>query len=87
MFYIVVRPQHTKVKNSLERLLYKISLLFFHTITFSASKVFRMYKNSQAFQRGAIFSAPVQTGPQAHPASSIMGTGAVPSGKATDARR
>jgi len=30
---------------------------------------------------GAIFSAPVQTGPGAHPASCTMGTGSFPGGK------
>ena len=34
---------------------------------------------------GARFSAPVQTGPEAHPASCTMGTGSFPGGKAAGA--
>jgi len=36
---------------------------------------------------GARFSAPVQTGPRAHPASYAMGTGSLPGGKAAGAWR
>jgi len=36
---------------------------------------------------GARFSAPVQTGPEAHPASYTMGTGSFPGGKAAGAWR
>jgi hypothetical protein len=36
---------------------------------------------------GAIFSAPIQTGPGAHPASNTMGTGSLPGGKAAGAWR
>ena len=36
---------------------------------------------------GARFSAPVQTGPGAHPASYTMGTGSFPGGKAAGAWR
>jgi hypothetical protein len=64
MFYIVMSPQHAKVKNSLEQLLYTRSLLLFHTITFSASGAFRMYKNSQAFQRGRYFPHPSRPEPR-----------------------
>ena len=35
---------------------------------------------------GARFSAPVQTGPEAHPASCTMGTGSFPGGKVRPVR-